>query len=53
MKKINFDTIGEGAYDSPAKKKPVSQMSSAEKKANDERRKAYKDFQKSKRDRNE
>ena len=45
--------VGEGAYDSPAKKKPVSQMSSAEKKANDERRKAYKDFQKSKRDQTE
>ena len=43
----------EGAYDSPAKKKPVSQMSSAEKKANDERRKAYKDFQKSKRNQTE
>jgi len=36
-------------YDTPAKKKPVSQMSSDEKKANDERRKAYNDLQKSKR----
>ena len=40
-------------FDSPAKKKPVSQMSSAEKKAHDERRKAYKDFQKSKRNQTE
>ena len=55
--KVTYDKNGkvvkEGAYDSPAKKKPVSQMSSAEKKANDERRKAYKDFQKSKRDQTE
>jgi len=33
-------------YDTPAKKKPVSQMSDSEKKANDERRKAYNEFQK-------
>ena len=55
--KVTYDKNGkvvkEDAYDSPAKKKPVSQMSSAEKKANDERRKAYKDFQKSKRDQTE
>tara|TARA_B100000131_G_scaffold323105_1_gene379861 strand:+ start:381 stop:2372 length:1992 start_codon:yes stop_codon:yes gene_type:complete len=36
-------------YDTPAKKKPVSQMTSAEKKENDKRRKAYNEFQKSKR----
>lgn len=36
-------------YDTPAKKKPVSQMSDSEKKTNDERRKAYNEFQKSKR----
>ena len=33
-------------YDTPAKKKKVSQMTDAEKKANDERRKAYNEFQK-------
>ena len=33
-------------YDTPAKKKKVSQMTDAEKKANDERRKAYNVFQK-------
>jgi hypothetical protein len=33
-------------YDTPAKKKPVSQMTPAEKKANDERRNAYNEFQK-------
>lgn len=36
-------------YDTPAKKKPVSQMTPAEKKENDKRRKAYNEFQKSKR----
>ena len=55
--KVTYDKNGkvvkEDAYDSPAKKKPVSQMSSAEKKTNDERRKAYKDFQKSKRNQTE
>ena len=35
-------------YDTPAKKKPVSQMTPAEKKANDERRNAYNEFQKKK-----
>jgi len=49
----NGKVVKEDAYDSPAKKKPVSQMSSAEKKTNDERRKAYKDFQKSKRNQTE
>jgi len=49
----NGKVVKEDAYDSPAKKKPVSQMSSAEKKAHDERRKAYKDFQKSKRNQTE
>ena len=34
-------------YDTPVKKKPVSMMSKAEKDKNDERRKAYKDHQKS------
>tara|TARA_A100001011_G_scaffold357559_1_gene402539 strand:- start:1337 stop:3736 length:2400 start_codon:yes stop_codon:yes gene_type:complete len=34
------------AYDQPAKKKPVSQMTPAEKKENDSRRKAYNEFQK-------
>src|SRR5210317_165115 len=38
------------AYDTPAVKKPVSQMTPAEKKKNDERRKAYNTFQKRKRD---
>ena len=33
-------------YDTPAEKKKVSQMTDAEKKTNDERRKAYKEFQK-------
>jgi len=33
-------------YDTPAKKKPVSQMTPAEKKANDKRRNAYNEFQK-------
>ena len=33
-------------YDTPAKKKPVSQMTPAEKKSNDERRNAYNEFQK-------
>jgi len=36
-------------YGAPAKKKPVSQMTPAEKKANDDRRKAYNEFQKNKR----
>lgn len=34
-------------YDTPAKKKPVSMMSKDEKDKNDERRNAYKDYQKS------
>jgi hypothetical protein len=34
-------------YDTPVKKKPVSMMSKAEKDKNDERRKSYKEFQKS------
>jgi hypothetical protein len=38
------------AYDTPAVKKPVSQMTPAEKKKNDERRTAYNTFQKRKRD---
>jgi hypothetical protein len=38
------------AYDTPAVKKPVSQMTPSEKKKNDERRTAYNTFQKSKRD---
>jgi hypothetical protein len=37
------------AYDTPAVKKPVSQMTPAEKKANDDRRKAFNEFQKNKR----
>ena len=38
------------AYDTPAVKKPVSQMTPAEKKKNDERRSAYNTFQKRQRD---
>ena len=41
------DALIDEKYDTPVKKKPVSMMSKAEKDKNDERRKAYKDHQKS------
>ena len=41
------DALIDEKYDTPVKKKPVSMMSKAEKDKNDERRKAYKDYQKS------
>ena len=41
------DAVIDEKYDTPVKKKPVSMMSKAEKDKNDERRKAYKDHQKS------
>jgi hypothetical protein len=40
------DCVKEEEYDTPAVKKPVSQMTPAEKKKNDERRTAYNTFQK-------
>ena len=41
------DALIDEKYDTPVKKKPVSMMSKAEKDKNDERRKSYKEFQKS------
>ena len=46
-RKLPEDTRIDEKYDTPVKKKPVSMMSKAEKDKNDERRKAYKEFQKS------
>ena len=41
------ESVESSKYDTPAKKKPVSMMSKDEKDKNDERRNAYKDYQKS------
>ena len=41
------ESVESSKYDVPAKKKPVSMMSKDEKDKNDERRNAYKDYQKS------
>ena len=46
-KAVSEDALIDEKYDTPVKKKPVSMMSKAEKDKNDERRKSYKEFQKS------
>ena len=48
-KKNHDDLMNEGVYDMPVKKKKVSDMTPNEKKSNDDRRKAYNEYQKSKR----
>jgi hypothetical protein len=44
---VKKEEVESSKYDTPAKKKPVSMMSKDEKDKNDERRNAYKDYQKS------
>jgi hypothetical protein len=45
--KLPEDTQIDEKYDTPVKKKPVSMMTKDEKDKNDERRKSYKEYQKS------